>query len=237
MTTHDSEFEDYGPEPNMKLSHAFLVVLLLHVIAVGGLYAFNSMKAGKAPKLAVSKMSTPSEQPADPSQNQSPKQEEPKKQPPSGEKKAPLVAKTGEAPKATKATEVSKATERVSQKTSVTENDSNILAENPAPHPRNGFMASAKAAFQRVTGLGTAGGGMVASAVAQETTNPPVETQTVTPASSAKTYMVKAGDTMTRIAASVRALRFPRKSLYRLPPVPVPRRRQLPGACNKFPGA
>ena len=40
-----SEFDDYGPEPNMKLSHAFMVVLALHVIAVGGLFAFNKVKA------------------------------------------------------------------------------------------------------------------------------------------------------------------------------------------------
>ncbi len=44
--TADAEFENYGAEPNMKLSHAFMVVLALHVIAVGGLFAFNKVKAG-----------------------------------------------------------------------------------------------------------------------------------------------------------------------------------------------
>lgn len=41
--------EDYGgeEEPNMKLSHAFMVVLVLHVIAVVGVFAFNSIKAGQ----------------------------------------------------------------------------------------------------------------------------------------------------------------------------------------------
>ncbi len=39
-----SEFEDAGLEPNMKLSHAFMVVLALHIIAVGGLFAFNKLK-------------------------------------------------------------------------------------------------------------------------------------------------------------------------------------------------
>ncbi|MFZ4116658.1 MAG: LysM peptidoglycan-binding domain-containing protein [Chthoniobacterales bacterium] len=43
-----SEFEDYGPEPNMKLSHAFMVVLALHIVAVGGLFAFNKMKVSHA---------------------------------------------------------------------------------------------------------------------------------------------------------------------------------------------
>lgn len=44
-TVDPSTMEDYGPEPNMKLSHAFIVVLALHVIAVGGLFAFNKVKA------------------------------------------------------------------------------------------------------------------------------------------------------------------------------------------------
>jgi len=42
----EDEYEDdeYS-EPTMKLSQAFLVVLILHVIAVGGVFAFNMMKA------------------------------------------------------------------------------------------------------------------------------------------------------------------------------------------------
>ncbi len=56
---YDDEEEDYGgeAEPNMKFSHAVVVVLVLHIIAVGGIFAFNSIKArqtadaksGKAP--------------------------------------------------------------------------------------------------------------------------------------------------------------------------------------------
>jgi LysM repeat protein len=34
-------------EPQTKLSSAFIVVLLLHVVAVGGIYAFNSIKASR----------------------------------------------------------------------------------------------------------------------------------------------------------------------------------------------
>jgi LysM repeat protein len=37
--------DDYVEEPNMRLSSAFIVVLLLHVVAVGGIYAFNTIKA------------------------------------------------------------------------------------------------------------------------------------------------------------------------------------------------
>jgi LysM repeat protein len=48
--------EDYAAEePNVKLSRAFVVVLLLHIVAVGGIFAFSALKdhqngsiAGKA---------------------------------------------------------------------------------------------------------------------------------------------------------------------------------------------
>jgi LysM repeat protein len=44
--------EDYSAEePNVKLSRAFVVVLLLHVVAVGGIFAFSALKdqqSGKA---------------------------------------------------------------------------------------------------------------------------------------------------------------------------------------------
>ena len=50
--------DDYDEdEPQTKLSSAFIVVLLLHVVAVGGIYAFNSIKAsrrgGEAPVSAT----------------------------------------------------------------------------------------------------------------------------------------------------------------------------------------
>ena len=45
------EMED--DEPTMKLSSAFIVVLLLHLIAVGGIYAFNSIKAHRASAVAL----------------------------------------------------------------------------------------------------------------------------------------------------------------------------------------
>jgi LysM repeat protein len=45
------EDEYYEAEPNMKLSHAFMVVLILHVVAVGGIYAFNHIKVNKKSNL------------------------------------------------------------------------------------------------------------------------------------------------------------------------------------------
>lgn len=48
------EEDYYDAEPNMKLSHAFMVVLILHVVAVGGIYAFNYVKVRqKAPAETV----------------------------------------------------------------------------------------------------------------------------------------------------------------------------------------
>lgn len=40
-----AEHEDFAEEPNVKLSSAFAVVLVLHLFAVGGYYAFNSIQA------------------------------------------------------------------------------------------------------------------------------------------------------------------------------------------------
>jgi LysM repeat protein len=45
------EEDYYEAEPNMKLSHAFMVVLILHIVAVGGIYAFNQIKVNKKPDL------------------------------------------------------------------------------------------------------------------------------------------------------------------------------------------
>ena len=45
--TSEAEFDDTDgdSEPSMKLSHAFIVVLLLHILAVGGVFAFSSLKS------------------------------------------------------------------------------------------------------------------------------------------------------------------------------------------------
>jgi LysM repeat protein len=65
------EKEEYETEePNMKFSHALMVVLALHIIAVGGVFAFNSIKANQAaakegaarppaPSIAEPKLSAP----------------------------------------------------------------------------------------------------------------------------------------------------------------------------------
>ncbi len=52
---HDDEY--YEMEPNMKLSHAFMVVLILHIVAVGGIYAFNHINARKGGSNLLSNIS------------------------------------------------------------------------------------------------------------------------------------------------------------------------------------
>ncbi|MDQ6912242.1 MAG: LysM peptidoglycan-binding domain-containing protein [Verrucomicrobiota bacterium] len=44
LTSGDMEFEEMS-EPNMKLSRALLIVLVLHVVAVAGIIAFNTIKS------------------------------------------------------------------------------------------------------------------------------------------------------------------------------------------------
>ena len=51
--------ESYDDEPQTKLSSAFIVVLILHVVAVGGIYAFNSIKAHRRTKEPMAAVLTP----------------------------------------------------------------------------------------------------------------------------------------------------------------------------------
>ena len=43
-TAKYSEEDSSSEEPNVRLSRAFVVVLLLHVVAVGGIFAFSALK-------------------------------------------------------------------------------------------------------------------------------------------------------------------------------------------------
>ena len=55
LASGDMEFEEMS-EPNMKLSRALLIVLVLHVVAVAGIIAFNTIKSrqGAFPAPAIS---------------------------------------------------------------------------------------------------------------------------------------------------------------------------------------
>ena len=47
----EMDYEEMS-EPNMKLSRALLIVLVLHVVAVAGIIAFNTIKSRQGPKTA-----------------------------------------------------------------------------------------------------------------------------------------------------------------------------------------
>ena len=203
MNAPEEEYEDYGPEPNMKLSHAFLVVLLLHVVAVSGLYAFNSLKVGKASSAKTARSTEPVASQKQPSNSQGPGNASgsgsgPGEEPPAPSK-APLVAKVSEAPKSEKA-----ATESSAQQTKQTSTASTA--------PR-GFLASARSMIGKTLGASGLGDAAVSTSSAQEpatTTSQASQSPQASHAAghsgipaTANTYMVKAGDTLTRIASSL----------------------------------
>ncbi len=47
----EMDYEEMS-EPNMKLSRALLIVLVLHVVAVAGIIAFNTIKTRQGPRSA-----------------------------------------------------------------------------------------------------------------------------------------------------------------------------------------
>lgn len=67
-TVTASEFDD-SSEPNMKLSRALLIVLLLHVVAVAGIIAFNAIKSRQSSSPAVTGNSVRSQVAASPRPN------------------------------------------------------------------------------------------------------------------------------------------------------------------------
>src|SRR4051812_47151522 len=56
----EMDYEEMS-EPNMKLSRALLIVLVLHVVAVAGIIAFNTIKSrqGVVPPMATAKTAAP----------------------------------------------------------------------------------------------------------------------------------------------------------------------------------
>jgi LysM repeat protein len=53
---------DFTEEPDVKLSSAFFVVLVLHVVAVGGILAFNALKTPQSPALEETETVAPAPQ-------------------------------------------------------------------------------------------------------------------------------------------------------------------------------
>jgi LysM repeat protein len=59
----EMDYEEMS-EPNMKLSRALLIVLVLHVVAVAGIIAFNTIKSRQGPLGPVLSANVPSSQTA-----------------------------------------------------------------------------------------------------------------------------------------------------------------------------
>ena len=57
-TTRGMDYEQMA-EPNMKLSRALLIVLLLHIVAVTGIVAFNTIKTREAATTSAGEAITP----------------------------------------------------------------------------------------------------------------------------------------------------------------------------------
>ncbi len=51
--------DDYEEEPSMKLTSALVVVFLLHLVALGGVFAFNSIKARRSSDIEAARASEP----------------------------------------------------------------------------------------------------------------------------------------------------------------------------------
>src|SRR3954469_10923429 len=59
----EMDYEEMS-EPNMKLSRALLIVLVLHVVAVAGIIAFNTIKSRQGPLPVMTKTNSPASQTA-----------------------------------------------------------------------------------------------------------------------------------------------------------------------------
>jgi len=66
----EMDYEEMS-EPNMKLSRALLIVLVLHVVAVAGIIAFNTIKSRQGPMPAPVNASSSASQPV-PTKTQAP---------------------------------------------------------------------------------------------------------------------------------------------------------------------
>lgn len=183
MNHADEEYDDYGPEPNMKLSHAFLVVLALHVVAVGGLYAFNTIKAGNHAVAKVEAKTAPvSEKTVSSGDNGSPAGGRGSGSGEQGGNRPPLESKPAPVAKIAKQTQGNQSPEKPSQSS-------------------KGLLASARGMIQKA-GIGGAVAAGSSKLAAQEPAPATTASEPV-PAGAAQTYTVKAGDTVTRIASSL----------------------------------
>jgi len=169
--TADAEEEDYesGEEPNMRFSHALIVVLILHLIAVGGVFAFNWMKARQGEKVGSSALTATSG---------------------GTEAPAPVVTAKSSAP----TTDVANGTERnhtVTAGDTLTRVAANYGVTIPAIEAANGIDNYSMIRVGQVLKIPDAG-----TAPAKATTSTPAsETKTVANSAPAKTSTPNSGQT------------------------------------------
>lgn len=84
----------YETEPNMKLSHAFMVVLVLHIVAVGGIYAFNQLNASRSGPAVNDRLALS----AQPKKAPAPQPEVVQRQPGDADEPLPTVSANPDAP-------------------------------------------------------------------------------------------------------------------------------------------
>jgi len=181
MNNSAEEFDDYGPEPNMKLSHAFLVVLALHVVAVGGLYAFNTIKAGNHAVTKAEAKTAPVVAKAMPSGDDGSSNDGAGGSGDQGNNRPPLESKPAPVAKVSKSVGKTESSEQAAQ-------------------PSRGLLASARGMLRKV-GIGGAAAAGSSRLAAQEPA--PATTTQPAPEGASQTYTVKSGDTVTRIASSL----------------------------------
>ncbi len=213
--------EDYaGEEPTTRFSTAFVIVLVLHLAAVGGVYAFKSIRASRQADEAVMKGD-----PAKPAQRPAPSESaEPLLQ------AAPPVAQTGPlqtAPPAARQYRVkpNDTMQKIAALAGVTAAE---LAD------ANGIKDTAKLRDGQMLTL-PAPKPLAKAAVAKGDAKKADETpqKAASPAVQAKTYVVKKGDTPVAIA---RNLNVPYDELLKLNKIDDPKKLPI-GAVLKLPPA
>jgi LysM repeat protein len=193
-----SVMDDYdAEEPTTKLSSAFIVVLILHVVAVGGIYAFNSIKASRRDR----EVTTKTVEPAAPAtvkaapQNDAPAVTTPTAPSHKTESAAPVAVTTSAKPAAGRQYEVKAGDTltKIAFAYNVTSADimtANQLKEGAVLRPGQSLVIPpAKTAAKPVADAAKT------AATPKQTDIPPTKT---TPG----LYSVKKGDTLTSIARS-----------------------------------
>ncbi len=191
-----SAYEDYDEEPTTKLSTAFVVVLVLHVVAVGGIYAFHSIKAKR--READGTATTASASPA-PASSGSVAPAAVASQPVAAN--ATPVATVPGVPVAKAPVQALPKTDVAALHLPVPTGPSAVVSQKPGA-PQGAQSAQSQVAVTAVAGKAQAGAAPSIKAVAAvaPSAQSPAPVQAVASDSAAKTYVVAKGDNPVAIA-------------------------------------